>query len=119
MARILDGAGRHTPVDVGTHWVEHARSPHMSVGTYSIASGATDDQTPHNEDEIYVVTSGRARFAVASGDEPVSEAAVEAGSVIYVAAGEVHAFLDPSDDFSTVVVFAPAESGSDPAPRSS
>jgi oxalate decarboxylase/phosphoglucose isomerase-like protein (cupin superfamily) len=119
MARILDEAGRHTSVPAGTHWVEHTRSPHLSVGTYSLANGATDDQTPHTEDEIYVVTSGRARFAVASGSEPVSETSVDVGSVIYVAAGEVHAFLDPSDDFSTVVVFGPPESSEDPAPGSS
>ncbi len=110
MAQILSGAGRPAPSPLPTHWVEHLRTPHLSVGTYSIATAGVDDQRPHTEDEIYIVTSGRARFTVATGAEPVSETPVEAGAVIYVAAGEVHAFIEPTDDFCTLVVFAPPES---------
>jgi quercetin dioxygenase-like cupin family protein len=114
VAEILVGAGRSSPSDASgvpvAQWVEHVRSQHLSVGTYWLPPGAVDDQEPHTEDEVYVVTSGRARFTVATGAEPVSEDEVGPGSVIYVAAGEVHAFADPSDDFTTLVVFAPPES---------
>jgi quercetin dioxygenase-like cupin family protein len=101
--RIIDGAGKFTKAD-GPHWVEQLRVPDLSVGTYSIPAGAVDDQQPHAEDEIYVVTAGHAVFE--AGGEQV---AVGPGSVIYVAAGEVHRFADVSEDLATVVLFAPAE----------
>lgn len=105
--RIIDGAGKFTraggPPET-THWVEQLQVPDLSVGTYSIPAGTVDDQTPHTEDEIYVVTAGRAFFE-ASGER----VAVGPGSVIYVEAGEVHKFADVSEDLATVVLFAPAE----------
>src|SRR5260221_6872167 len=60
--RIIDGAGKFTRADGATHWVEQLRVPDLSVGTYSIPAGSVDDQAPHTEDEIYVVTTGRATF---------------------------------------------------------
>jgi mannose-6-phosphate isomerase-like protein (cupin superfamily) len=104
--QLIDGAGRFTkpvaPFD--THWVEQFRVPDLSVGTYSIPAGGTDDQEPHTEDEIYLVTAGRAMFE--SGGKQV---AVAAGSVIFVAAGEAHRFADVIEDLATIVLFAPAE----------
>ena len=102
--RIIDGAGKFTRADGAKHWVEQLRVPDLSVGTYSIPAGSVDDQAPHTEDEIYVVTAGRATFE-AGGDR----VAVGPGSVIYVPAGEVHRFADVSEDLATVVLFAPAE----------
>ena len=102
--RIIDGAGKFTRADGATHWVEQLRVPDLSVGTYSIPAGSVDDQAPHSEDEIYVVTAGRAMFE-AGGDR----VAVGPGSVIYVPAGEVHRFADVGEDLATVVFFAPAE----------
>jgi quercetin dioxygenase-like cupin family protein len=104
--QLIDGAGRYTkPVaPFGTHWVEQFRVPDLSVGTYSIPAGGTDDQDPHTEDEIYVVTAGRGSFE--SGGKRV---AVEPGSVIFVGAGEVHRFADITEDLAALVLFAPAE----------
>jgi quercetin dioxygenase-like cupin family protein len=102
--KIIDGAGAFTRAGGPTHWAEQLRVPDLSVGTYSIPAGSVDDQTPHTEDEIYVVTTGRAMFE--AGGERV---AVGPGSVIYVAAGEVHRFADVSEDLATVVLFAPTE----------
>ncbi len=104
--KLIAGAGTFTSPDgsAGTHWVEHLRVPDLSVGTYSIPAGGTDGQRPHTEDEIYVVTAGRATFQ--AGQDVV---AVGPGSVIYVAAGEVHRFTDVTEDLATVVLFAPAE----------
>lgn len=111
--QLIDGAGRFTnpvpPFD--THWAEQFRVPDLSVGTYSIPVGGTDDQEPHTEDEIYVVTAGRAAFE--SGGKRVE---VGPGSVIFVAAGEEHRFTDVVEDLATVVLFAPAE-GSRSVPR--
>jgi quercetin dioxygenase-like cupin family protein len=104
--QLIDGAGSFTkPVSpFDTHWIEQFRVPDLSVGTYSIPAGGTDHQDPHTEDEIYVVTSGRASF-----ESEGRRIAVEAGSVIFVAAGEVHRFTDVIEDLATLVLFAPAE----------
>ncbi|HXP20583.1 MAG TPA: cupin domain-containing protein [Streptosporangiaceae bacterium] len=104
--RILDGAAGYTQPAAGamTHWIERLRVPDLSVGTYSIPSGGIDDQAPHTEDEIYVVTAGQAMFE-GGGDR----AAVGPGTVIYVPAGEVHRFTDVIQDLAAVVLFAPAE----------
>jgi len=107
--QVIGGAGEFTRPDGGTHWIEQFRVPDLSVGTYSIAAGGVDDQEPHGEDEIYVVTSGRAAFE--AGDERVQ---VGPGSVIYVPAGEVHRFTDVTGDLATVVLFAPAEGSRSP-----
>jgi mannose-6-phosphate isomerase-like protein (cupin superfamily) len=106
-ARRLDDAGVFTAARHSTtHWVEHLRSDHLSVGTYCVATGGTDEQVPHTEDEVYVVTSGRARLTT-----PSDSFALETGHVVFVPAGEPHTFVDVSEDFATVVVFAPPERG--------
>jgi mannose-6-phosphate isomerase-like protein (cupin superfamily) len=100
---ILADAGRFTPG--GTrHWVEHLRVEALSVGTYSLPAGGTDTQSPHTEDEIYVVTAGRARFVAGSASLDVGP-----GAVLYVPAGEEHRFVDITEDLAVLVVFAPAE----------
>jgi mannose-6-phosphate isomerase-like protein (cupin superfamily) len=103
--RIIDGAGRFRTPEAGAanDYVTHLDVPDMSVGTYSIPAGGLDDQTPHTEDEVYVVASGRARIVTDSG-----ESAVAVGDVIFVPAGEGHRFVDVSEDLALVVVFAPA-----------
>lgn len=78
--------------------------PDLSVGTYQVPAGGTDGQRPHTEDEIYVVTAGRARLVT-----PEGAAEVGPGSVIHVPAGEEHRFVDVTRDLTVLVVFAPAE----------
>jgi mannose-6-phosphate isomerase-like protein (cupin superfamily) len=104
--RVIGGAGQFSAPGGpdSTHWIEQLRVPDLSVGTYSIAVGGADEQEPHTEDEIYVVTAGRAMFE-ADGER----VAVGAGSVLYVPAGQVHRFADVTEDLATVVIFAPAE----------
>jgi mannose-6-phosphate isomerase-like protein (cupin superfamily) len=87
-------------------YVTHMASASLSVGTYSIPRGGLDDQSPHAEDEIYVVTSGRALIVTPSG-----RASVGPGSVIYVPAGEEHRFVDVAEDLTLLVIFAPPYSG--------
>jgi mannose-6-phosphate isomerase-like protein (cupin superfamily) len=116
--RVISEAGRFTPPagQDGNHWVEQLRVADLSVGTYSVPSGGVDDQVPHTEDEIYLVTAGRAVLrAGREGEGEVGGAAVGPGSVIYVAAGEEHRFTDISEDLAAVVLFAPAEGARSPA----
>jgi mannose-6-phosphate isomerase-like protein (cupin superfamily) len=104
--QLISDAGRLTiPADgVSPHWVEQLRVADLSVGTYCIPAGGTDGQDPHTEDEIYVITAGRATLVAGA-----ASLAVGPGSVVYVPAGEVHRFTDIAEDLAALVVFAPAE----------
>jgi mannose-6-phosphate isomerase-like protein (cupin superfamily) len=104
--KVLASAGRFTRPDAGepVHWMEHLRVSDLSVGTYSIPAGGIDGQSPHTEDEIYLVTAGRATLQ--AGPDTVE---VRAGSVIYVPAAEEHRFTEVTEDLTAIVVFAPAE----------
>jgi mannose-6-phosphate isomerase-like protein (cupin superfamily) len=110
--KIVSDAGRFTPPagQDGNHWIQHLRVADLSVGTYSVPRGGVDDQEPHTEDEIYVVTTGRAVLRAGQDSAPVGP-----GSVIYVAAGEEHRFTDVIDDLAAFVLFAPAEGARSPA----
>jgi mannose-6-phosphate isomerase-like protein (cupin superfamily) len=102
---IIKRAGEWVRPTAGTagDWVEHLNVPDLSVGTYCIPAGGVDTQSPHTEDEIYVVTAGRARIVTPDG-----EAEVRPGAVIFVPAGEEHRFVDITDDLALLVVFGPA-----------
>jgi mannose-6-phosphate isomerase-like protein (cupin superfamily) len=104
---VISNAGCFTapaPGGPGNHWAEQLRVADLSVGTYSIRAGGTDDQVPHTEDEIYVVTAGQA--TIAAGRD---RCAVGPGTVVFVAAGEEHRFTDITSDLALLVLFAPAE----------
>jgi GrpB-like predicted nucleotidyltransferase (UPF0157 family)/mannose-6-phosphate isomerase-like protein (cupin superfamily) len=114
--QVLNGAGQFATPEPGasTHYDEHLRVTDLSLGTYSIPAGGVDGQQSHNEDEIYVVTAGRARFVADSGEADSGEAGngeveVGPGSVIYVPAGEPHRFVDVTEDLAVLVMFAPPE----------
>jgi mannose-6-phosphate isomerase-like protein (cupin superfamily) len=91
-------------------FVEHLRTESLSVGTYSLPAGGVDDQLPHHEDEIYVVTAGRAQLVTPSGTEPVGP-----GDVLFVPAEEPHRFTDVTEDLALLVFFAPPYTGRDAA----
>ena len=79
--QVLSSAGLFTAPGAGSgvYWAEHLRVSDLSVGTYSIPAGADDDQEPHTEDEVYVVTSGQATLEAggptATASPPVSSVA--------------------------------------------
>ena len=87
-----------------TDYREVHRSADLSTGIYEIPIGGYDGQTPHTEDEVYVVLAGRARLA---GSEQSID--VGPGSVVFVEAGEGHRFVDVHEPLSVVVVFGPPE----------
>lgn len=88
----------------GVRYLEFLRGPTLSLGLYGLRAGEPDPQQPHTEDEVYVVTRGRATLRV--GDA-VHE--VRAGSVVRVEAGMRHRFESVTEDLETLVLFAPAE----------
>lgn len=89
---------------LGTCYHEFLRRPAMSAGLYVLAAGTEDPQQPHTEDEIYHVVRGRATIRVADEECPV-----QAGSVVYVAAGVPHRFHRIEEDLEVLVIFAPAQ----------
>ena len=75
----------------------------LASGTMSVElfePRGRDTQTPHAQDELYIVRAGHARFAKAG-----EEIDVGPGDVIVVAAGVEHRFVTFSEDFSVWVVF--------------
>lgn len=65
-----------------------------------------DPQKPHTRDEVYFVTRGKGLFSDGGRQIPV-----EAGSFLFVAAGQVHRFEDFTSDFTVWVVFYGPEGG--------
>jgi mannose-6-phosphate isomerase-like protein (cupin superfamily) len=76
----------------------------MSAGVYVLPAGGVDGQQPHTEDEAYYVVSGRAQIRVGGED-----AAVKAGSLVFVGAGVPHRFHSIEEDLTVLVFFAPAK----------
>jgi mannose-6-phosphate isomerase-like protein (cupin superfamily) len=94
---------------------EVLRSDLLSVGLYLLQAGATDDQSPHNEDEVYYAISGRAKLRVGEQDH-----AVQPGTLLFVPALAVHFFHDIEEELVLVVFWAPPEKSVQPKrpPRS-
>jgi mannose-6-phosphate isomerase-like protein (cupin superfamily) len=91
----------------GQRYLEFLRIPSLSAGIYCLPAGATDPQSPHSEDEVYVVLRGRGRFQCGGRDRSVST-----GSVLLVRAHEDHRFHSIEEELRLLVVFGPAETAS-------
>jgi len=59
-----------------------------------------DPQSPHEQDEIYVVQSGSGYFVLDEMRQPF-----ESGEALFVAAGQQHRFEDFTPDFAAWVIF--------------
>jgi mannose-6-phosphate isomerase-like protein (cupin superfamily) len=94
---------------------EVLRSDLLSVGLYLLPAGGTDDQSPHNEDEVYYAVNGRAKLRVGELDHPV-----QSGTLLFVPALAVHFFHDIEEELVLVVFWAPPERSLQPKrpPRS-
>jgi mannose-6-phosphate isomerase-like protein (cupin superfamily) len=86
-------------------YLEFLRVPHLSAGLYVLPVEGVDAQTPHTEDELYLVLSGHAQLRVGEVSRPVAP-----GSLCFVKAHEVHAFHSVTEELRLLVVFGPAES---------
>lgn len=84
--------------------MEFFRAPSLSMTIYALPAGATDEQQPHNEDEVYYVVEGRAQFRVEDESR-----AVQAGSVLFVEKHVEHRFHAIEEDLTLLVFFAPAK----------
>lgn len=80
----------------------------MELGYYRPLE--SDEQTPHEQDEIYVIHTGSGVFI--RGDERIPFAP---GDALFVPAGVDHRFVEFSDDFATWVIFWGPPGGESPA----
>jgi len=80
---------------------EFLRVPSLSCGLYHLPAGSQDMQTPHDEDEVYLVLEGKAQMK--TGDE-LQE--VKPGTVLYIRASETHSFFEIEEDMTLMVFFA-------------
>lgn len=78
--------------------------PALRCGVSVLAAGVENAQKAHEEDEVYYLESGEAKFAAEGRDQ-----AVRAGSIIYVAAGVEHHFHSISKDLKVLVFFSSAK----------
>lgn len=90
--------------DSDKSYLEFLKVPALSMGLYVLPAGGTDPQSPHTEDEVYYVVSGRAQILVAEQNQ-----AVQAGSIVYVAKNIAHRFHSIEEELTVLVFFAPAE----------
>ena len=59
-----------------------------------------DNQHPHDKDELYIIASGHGEFVREKDTYHIQK-----NDVLFVKAGEVHRFVNFSDDFATWVIF--------------
>ena len=85
-------------------YLEFLRVPDLSAGLYVLPAGGIDRQSPHTEDEIYVVMAGRSQFTTGDVTRPVGP-----GDTLYVPKAVPHRFHDITDELHLLVVFAPPE----------
>ena len=76
----------------------------MSVEIYKPAG--IDPQTPHLQDELYVVISGTGEFLNAGNRLPF-----QPGDMLFVPAGIEHRFENFKEDFATWVIFYGPDGG--------
>ena len=85
-------------------YLEFLDLPSLSCGIYCLPAGTEDLQTPHAEDEVYYVMSGRGRLRVGGEERPVGP-----GSILYVAADAEHRFVEIEETLTLLVFFAAEE----------
>jgi len=85
-------------------YLEFLKVPDLSLGLYVLPAGGTDPQSPHTEDEVYYVISGKAQILVADENRDV-----QAGSIVYVEKNIAHRFHSIEEELTVLVFFAPAE----------
>jgi mannose-6-phosphate isomerase-like protein (cupin superfamily) len=103
----VEEALRQLESSSGSRSIELFRHGTLIVKMY--APRGTDPQTPHVQDEVYVVASGSGWFF--NGAERVR---FVPGDFLFAAAGQPHRFEEFSDDFAVWVLFYGPDGGEAP-----
>lgn len=105
---------RRLPGAPCAQWPEGARFvtalAHGTMTAELYAPVGSDPQSPHAQDELYFIVSGRGELVIADARH-----AFAPGDAFFVAAGVAHRFENFSADFATWAVFwGPSGGESDP-----
>jgi mannose-6-phosphate isomerase-like protein (cupin superfamily) len=82
-------------------YLEFLNVPALNCGIYFLAAGSTDMQAPHDDDEVYLVLSGKARMRLNDEDRGVGP-----GTLLYISASTEHSFFEIEEDMTLLVMFA-------------
>jgi mannose-6-phosphate isomerase-like protein (cupin superfamily) len=102
----MHAKSRHVPLDAAREALFDSDHPfavlmrHGSMSVELYAPQEYDSQSPHEQDELYVVVAGTGMFNRAGERRPF-----QPHDVIFVEAGVEHRFEGFSDDFQTFVIF--------------
>jgi len=96
-------AAKAAPLPPGRRSAELMKHGTMTLRYY--APKGVDPQTPHDQDEIYIVQSGHGSVVSGPSEDKLERRAIAPGDAIFVPAFHVHRFLDFSPDFAVWVVF--------------
>lgn len=85
-------------IPTSDRYAEMVRNGTMSAGLY--APHESDDQEPHDQDEVYVVIDGSGFFRIGEERQPFGPR-----DLLFVPAGMEHKFEDFTPNFSVWAVF--------------
>jgi mannose-6-phosphate isomerase-like protein (cupin superfamily) len=113
---VSHAAAQVAPLEPGRRSALLMRHGTMSLRYY--APHGSDPQTPHDQDEIYIVAAGSGSIECGPREDRLERRAFGPGDAIFVPAGHVHRFVGFSDDFATWVLFWGAQGGEGDGSRS-
>jgi len=107
--RLAEARAR-IPGPAGEHSVSLLQRGTLNVKLALRPAVPPTEQTPHSQDEVYVVIRGRGVLLHDGKRDPF-----ESGDLLFVAAGIEHRFEDYTDDLAVWVVFHGSHGGEVPA----
>jgi mannose-6-phosphate isomerase-like protein (cupin superfamily) len=94
----ITGAKERLAAETGGYEVVH-RSTGLEIGVYVLVAPEPDRQSPHEDDEVYVVIEGRGTLEVEGENVDLHE-----GHAVFVPAGAEHRFVG-YEQLSVLVIF--------------
>jgi mannose-6-phosphate isomerase-like protein (cupin superfamily) len=94
----ITGAKERLAAGTGGYEVVH-RSTGLEIGVYVLVAPEPDRQSPHEDDEVYVVIEGRGTLEVEGENVDLHE-----GHAVFVPAGAEHRFVG-YEQLSVLVIF--------------
>ena len=82
-------------------YLEFLDASTLNMGLYVLPSGGEDLQSPHKQDEVYVIEAGKAILDVEGKDHKVSK-----GSIVFVKARAKHHFHSIEEELKVLVFFS-------------
>jgi mannose-6-phosphate isomerase-like protein (cupin superfamily) len=94
----IEGVKAKLATGTGGYEIVHS-SPGLEIGVYVLVAPEPDRQSPHEDDEVYVVLEGRGTLEVEGEQVDLRE-----GQAVFVPAGAEHRFVG-YEQLSVLVLF--------------